>query len=108
MPFWHPDGQCFMAPLRRGGLHRRHDVFSGLVGAGQTSLRRQRHTFTQIPQGMNRRLQPLQKRLKMSAFPHQHHLVDINVAFVSTIMYSIKWQDRLWWALLQQAQYQSP
>ena len=35
MPIWHPDGQCFMAPLRRGGLHRRHDVFSGLVGAGQ-------------------------------------------------------------------------
>ena len=66
----------------------------------KTSLRRQRHTFTQIPQGMRRRLQPLQKRLKMSAFPHQHHLVDINVALVITIMYSIKWQDRLWWALL--------
>ena len=24
-----------MAPLRRGGLHRRHDVFSGLGGAEQ-------------------------------------------------------------------------
>ena len=61
----------------------------------KTSLRRQRHTFTQIPQGMNRRLQPLQKRLKMSAFPHQHHLADINGALVITIMYSIKWLDRL-------------
>ena len=42
----------------------------------------------------------MQKRLKLSAFPHQHHLVDINVALVITIMYSIKWQDRLWWTLL--------
>ena len=100
MPIWHPDGRCFMAPLRRGGLHRRHDVFSGLGGTEQTSLRRQRHTFTQIPQGMKRRLQPLQKQLKMSALPHQHHLGDINVVLVITIIYSTKWQDRLWWPLL--------
>ena len=61
----------------------------------RTSLRRQRRAFTQILQEMSRRLQPLQNRLKMSAVPHQHYLVDINVALVITIMYLIKWQDNM-------------
>ena len=33
------------------------------------------------------------EQLKMCAVPHQHFLVDINVARVINIMYSIKWQE---------------
>ena len=44
---------------------------------------------------LNRRLQPLQKQMKMSAVPHPHYLVDISVALVITIMYLTKWQDNM-------------
>ena len=52
----------------------------------------QRRPFTQVLQRLDRRLQPLQKQLEMSAVPHQHHLADISVALVITIMYLSKWQ----------------
>ena len=57
----------------------------------KTTLRRQRRVFTQILQELCSRLQPLQKRLKMSAVPHQHNLIDTNVALVTISMYSSKW-----------------
>ena len=41
---------------------------------------------------LNKRLQPLQKQLKVNAVPHQHHLVDISVALVLTTLYSTRWQ----------------
>ena len=41
-------------------------------------------------QEVYRRSQPLLEQLKMSAVPHQHFLVDIIVARVINIMYSIK------------------
>ena len=59
------------------------------------SLRGQRRVFIQILKEMTSRLQPLKNRLKKSAVPHQHNLVDINVALVITIMYLIKWQDNM-------------
>ena len=40
-----------MAPLRRGGLHRRHDVFSGLVGAGQNPTQETEADFYAEPAG---------------------------------------------------------
>ena len=58
----------------------------------RTALRRHKRTFTQILQEIERRLQPLQKRSKMRAFPHQRYLVDINIALVFAIMRLIKWQ----------------
>ena len=59
----------------------------------RASLRGQRPTFTQILQEMTSRSQPLQKRVKMSAVPHQHNPADINVALVITITCLIRWQD---------------
>ena len=44
---------------------------------------------------MTERLQPLQHQLKESAVPHQHKLVDINVAMVITIMFCSGWQDSM-------------
>ena len=44
---------------------------------------------------LNRRLQPLQKQMKMSAVPHPHYLVDTSVTLVITIMYLTKWQDNM-------------
>ena len=56
----------------------------------RTTRRRQRRVFTQILK-LSSRLQPLQKRLKMSAVPHQHNFIDTNVALVIISMYLIKW-----------------
>ena len=96
MPFWHPDGQCFMAPLRRVAFTENMMFSAAWAVHNKTSLRRQRHAFTQIPQGMKRRVTAFAEQLKMSVLPHQHHLGDINVDLVITIIYSIKWQGRLW------------
>ena len=43
----------------------------------------QRRPFTQVLQELDRRLQPLQKQLEMSAAPHQHYLADISVLWSS-------------------------
>ena len=45
----------------------------------RTSLRRQKRTFTQILQELKRNLQPLQKRVKMRASPHQRYLGNITL-----------------------------
>ena len=37
------------------------------------------------------RFQPLRKRLKMSAVPHQHDFIDTNVALVIISTYLVKW-----------------
>ena len=83
-----------MAPLRRGGLHR-DIMFSAAWSVQNRTSQEQRRTFTQILQEVNRRLQPLQEQLKMSAVPHQHYLVDISVALVITTMHFTKWQDNM-------------
>ena len=75
-------------------------MFSATWSAQNRASQEQKWTFTQILQELNRRLQPLQKQLKMSAVPHQHYLIDINVALVITIMQVTKWQDRLRWTIL--------
>ena len=64
-------------------------MFSATWSAQNRASQEQKWTFTQILQELNRRLQPLQKQLKRSAVPHQHYLVDISVALVINIMYSI-------------------
>ena len=37
----------------------------------------------------------MQKRIKMSAVPHPHYLVNTSVTLVITIMYLNKWQDNM-------------
>ena len=66
----------------------------------RTSLRKQKRTLTQILQEIERRLQHLQERSKMRAFPHQRYLVDINIALVFASMRLIEWRGRLWWTIL--------
>ena len=61
----------------------------------RTPLKGQRRTFTQILQEMYKRSQPLLEQLKMSAVSHQHYPVDISVALVINIMYSIVRQDNM-------------
>ena len=56
----------------------------------RASLRGHRRTGKQILQVMTSRSQPLQNRVKMSAVPHLHNLVDINVTLVITIIYLIR------------------
>ena len=88
IPIWHPDGQCFLAPLRRGGLHR-DMVFSAAWSVqDSTPLRRQRWDFTHILQEIYRRSQPLLEAIEESAVPHQHYLVDISFALSINIMHS--------------------
>ena len=60
----------------------------------RASLREQRREFGSVLAEMTRRLQPLQSQLKKSAVPHQHKLVDINVAMVITLMFCSGWQGR--------------
>ena len=54
-------------------------------------------------EGLDRRLQPLQERMKRSAVPHPHHLVNTSVTLVITIMYLNQWQD----SMLQQDYYRA-
>ena len=72
-------------------------LLSGLVGAEQNLTQAAEAGFCTDPARNNRKLQPLQYRLKVSAVLHRNYLVAINVALVITIMQSIKWQARLWW-----------
>ena len=89
-----------MAPLRRGGLHQRHDVGSVLVGAEQNPTQEaEADSYTD----------PARKREETTAFAgaiedegvspptlpcrHQHCLV-------FAIMRLIKWRGRLWWTIL--------
>ena len=69
----------------------------------RTSRREQRRVFIQILQETTSRWQPLQDQLKMSTVPHQHNLVDINVALVITIMYLFIRQDNMLPARLLQS-----
>ena len=54
-------------------------------------------------EGLDRKLQTLQRRMKMSAVPHPHHLVNTSVTLVITIMYLNQWQD----SMLQQDYYRA-
>ena len=79
-------------------------VFSAAWSARNSTLsREQRRVFIQILQEMTSRWQPLQDQLKMSTVPHQHNLVDINVALVITIMYLFMRQDNMLPARLLQS-----
>ncbi len=46
-------------------------------------------------EGLDSRLQPLQKQIKMGAAPHPHYLVNTSVTLVITIMHLNKWQDNM-------------
>ena len=61
-------------------------LFSAAWSVQNTTRRRQQRAFTQILK-LSSRLQPLRKRLKMSAVPHQHNFIDTNVALVIINMY---------------------
>ena len=108
MPIWHPDGRCFLAPLRRGGLHRRHDVFSGLGGTEQNLTQEaEAHCYTD-PARNEEEITAFAKTIEdecasppTSPWRHQRVLV-------ITIIYSTKWQDRLWWPLLPASAVSEP
>ena len=68
-------------------------VSAALSVRNRTSRRGHRRDRIQIQQEMTSRSQPMQNRWKMSTVPHQHNLVDINVALVITIMNLIMRQD---------------
>jgi hypothetical protein len=57
--------------------------------------RQMRQTFEGVLGELARRLEPMQKHLRATATPHQHKLLDINVAMVIAIMYMIGWQDSM-------------
>ena len=87
------------------------DTEDTVVGRLKYQLNKHRIRSDNIPKTKarrERRLQPLQKQSKMTALPHQHHLGDINVVLVITIIYSTKWQDRLWWPLLPASAVSEP
>ena len=81
------------------------DMLSSAAWSAQneTTLRRQRRVFTQILQELCSGMQPPQEELKMEAVPHQHNLVDINVALVITIMHLFMRQDNMLPARLLQS-----
>ena len=59
------------------------------------SLREQMREFDSVLAKMTRILQPLQRHLRRCAVPHQHKLVDINVALAIVTVCLIMWQANM-------------
>ena len=84
------------------GSQTRDHVQIPLEITGNSHARMKRFTAsfpkTLLPlqrEGLDSRVQPLQKQMKMSVVPHPHYLVNTSVTLVITIMYLNEWQDKL-------------
>ena len=84
-----------MAPLRRGGLHRRHAVFSSLVGTAQTITQRAEERVWQRLGGDDQEVAAIAEAVERCAVPHQHKLVGINVVLAITTVCLIMWQANM-------------
>ena len=92
----HPNGQCIMAPLRRGGLHRRYAVFSNLVDTVQTVTQRAEDRAWQRFGRDGQEAATIAEAVEEVCSSPPAKLGDINEVLAITTMCLAQWQaDRL-------------